>query len=168
MPSSIAHTGLVPGRPTFVPPLDVARAQARRTLVEANALDMETADSFAVAGAFGAVCEGLRQVLAALDEQDSKPAPETDTPPQSMTVRICDRGTGRDYVGVTIRSVTVPAVCPVCGGPRGMDTVRSHRFCEDGEWYNVDRWTNPCGHTDMYADVLREARAYAGSGESGA
>ncbi|MFE7954443.1 hypothetical protein [Streptomyces sp. NPDC057413] len=81
-----------------------------------------------------------------------------------MTVRVCDRGEGRSYVGVTIRTVTVPATCPQCGGPRGADTVNAWRFCEDGEWYTVDRWTNPCGHVDMYAAVLREARAITEGG----
>jgi hypothetical protein len=59
-----------PPRPTFVPPLDIAREQARRTLGEANALDMDTATSFAIAREFGGVCEALRQVLAALDAED--------------------------------------------------------------------------------------------------
>jgi DNA-binding NarL/FixJ family response regulator len=79
---------------------------------------------------------------------------------KTMTVRVCDRGEGREYVGVTVRAVTIPVVCPKCGGPRGVDTVRTQRFCEDGEWYSVDRWDNPCGHVDMYADVLCEARAF--------
>ncbi|MEU7092939.1 hypothetical protein [Kitasatospora aureofaciens] len=78
--------------------------------------------------------------------------------PDRMTVRICDRGDGRDYVGVRIVSVTISTRCAVCGGPRGWDTVRNHNFHEDGDWYAVDRWTNPCGHIDMYAAVLTEAR----------
>lgn len=67
MQSSIAHSDLISRRPTFVPPLDIARAQAQRTLDEANALDLHTANSFAVAREFGGLCEALRQVLAALD-----------------------------------------------------------------------------------------------------
>lgn len=78
--------------------------------------------------------------------------------PDRMTVRVCDRGDGREYVGVCIVTVTISTLCPVCGGPRGWDTVRNHNFHEDGEWLSVDRWTNPCGHLDMYAAVLREAR----------
>lgn len=169
MLDSIAYPDLAPPRPTFVPPLDIAREQARRTLDEANALDAATTDQLNVAGSFGALRESLRQLLAALDAEDAKGTPTLEDGPRTLTVRICDRGAGRDYVGVTIRTVTIPANCPVCGGPRGVDadgnaTVRNHNFSEDGDWYSVDRWSNPCGHSDMYADVLREARAYAGGG----
>ncbi|MEW2631585.1 hypothetical protein AB0903_07990 [Streptomyces sp. NPDC048389] len=78
--------------------------------------------------------------------------------PDRMTVRVCDRGDGRAYVGVFIVTVTISTLCPVCGGPRGWDRVRPHRFCEDGEWLSVDKWDNPCGHLDTYAAVLRESR----------
>jgi hypothetical protein len=70
MQSSIAHTELVPQRPTFVPPLDIAREQARHILAEANALDVDTTPGNIVAGMFGALEESLRQVLAALDAED--------------------------------------------------------------------------------------------------
>ena len=79
--------------------------------------------------------------------------------PQTMTVRVCDLGPGPDWVGVSVTTVTVPAFCPSCGGPRGADTIKPSRFQEDGDWYVVDGWRNPCGHLDMYAAVLREARA---------
>ncbi|MBT2453331.1 hypothetical protein [Streptomyces sp. ISL-86] len=82
--------------------------------------------------------------------RDLKPRPE------SMTYRVCDRGSGREYVGVRVVTATVAAECPTCGGPRGEATP--FRFCEDGEWYDVSRWTNPCGHVDMYAAILREHR----------
>ncbi|MFH8577203.1 hypothetical protein [Streptomyces zaomyceticus] len=85
----------------------------------------------------------------------AEPVPEL---PDRMTVRVCHRGTGREYVGVCIVTVTVAALCPRCGGPRGVDTITPYRFPEDGEYYVADRWTNGCGHTDMYADVLRESR----------
>lgn len=74
MGSSIPYPDLLPPRLDFVPPLDVARQTARQMLDEANALDMDTADSFAVANAFGGVCECLRQVLAALDVEDGRHA----------------------------------------------------------------------------------------------
>lgn len=70
MPSSIAHTALVPPRPSFVPPLDIARALAREALDQAEAVDTATANSFVIAREFGGVCESLRQVLAALDAED--------------------------------------------------------------------------------------------------
>lgn len=50
--------------------------------------------------------------------------------------------------------VEIADACPVCGGQRG--TPRPYRFCEDGEWLVVDRWDNPCGHVDSYADCWRE------------
>ncbi|MEU1596148.1 hypothetical protein ABZ468_25645 [Streptomyces sp. NPDC005708] len=74
MQSSIAHTDLVPALPTFIPPLDVARHNARRMLDEANALDLAVVDSPTVANAFGGVCEVLRQVLGALDVEDGRDA----------------------------------------------------------------------------------------------
>ncbi|MEU3899802.1 hypothetical protein [Streptomyces sp. NPDC045251] len=74
MQSSIAHTPQSQTRPAYVPPLDIARAQARHTLAEANALDMTTASSWAVAREFGGVCEALRHVLAALDAEDRRDA----------------------------------------------------------------------------------------------
>jgi len=51
--------------------------------------------------------------------------------------------------------VAVRKVCPVCGGPRG--EARPYLMTEDGWNMSVDRWDNPCGHVDKYADVLREA-----------
>ncbi|SHI65214.1 hypothetical protein [Streptomyces sp. 3214.6] len=74
MQTSIAHTDLAIPRPTFAPPLHIARTQARRVLDEANALDLDTANSFAIAAEFGGVCEVLRQVLAALDAEDGRDA----------------------------------------------------------------------------------------------
>ena len=79
--------------------------------------------------------------------------------PETMSVRVCDYGPGPGYSGVAIVTVTVRALCPRCGGPRGVDTIRPHRFHKDGDWYTAHRWDNPCGHVDSYSDVLREARA---------
>ncbi|WP_030236991.1 hypothetical protein [Streptomyces sp. NRRL S-350] len=79
--------------------------------------------------------------------------------PDRMTVRVADRGDGtRGYVGLEVVTVTIAATCAECGGPRGWDTVRPNWTCEDGAWYGVDTWTNGCGHVDMFAAVLREAR----------
>ncbi|MFF9097626.1 hypothetical protein ACF1AX_31450 [Streptomyces sp. NPDC014802] len=78
MHTSIAHADLVPPRPTFVPPLHIARAQARQALNEANALDLDTANSFTIASHFGGLCETLREVLDALDAEDTK---QDDQPP---------------------------------------------------------------------------------------
>ncbi|MFC8884422.1 hypothetical protein ACFT54_09645 [Streptomyces cinereoruber] len=76
--------------------------------------------------------------------------------PQTMTYRVCDRGTGPGYEGVRVVTVTVDPWCPRCGGPRGK--ARPYRFCEDGDYYGVHQWDNPCGHVDMYSAVLAEAR----------
>lgn len=74
----------------------------------------------------------------------------------TMTVKVRDRrSTNRGYEGPRFAHITIDATCPVCGGPRG--DVYTQRFCEDGEWYDVDRWDNPCGHVDMYASVLEES-----------
>lgn len=61
----------------------------------------------------------------------------------------------RDGWPIGPRAIQISDKCPVCGGPRGEPVDK--RFCEDGEWYSVNTWTNPCGHVDKYADVLREA-----------
>jgi hypothetical protein len=73
----------------------------------------------------------------------------------TMTVRVIDRGTSRSYEGLRIRQVNISAYCLKDGQRRG--EPRGHHFSEDGEWYTCDRWTNPCGHVDMYDDVLVEA-----------
>ncbi|MEU9033841.1 hypothetical protein AB0D45_02835 [Streptomyces sp. NPDC048352] len=78
--------------------------------------------------------------------------------PDRMTVRIRHDGDGPGYSGVGVVTVTISTRCPACGGPRGWETVRPHHFHHDGDQYTVDRWTNPCGHTDMYVAVLRESR----------
>lgn len=75
------------------------------------------------------------------------------TPPDTMTVRVADRR--HDPVGhAAIRTITISAHCPQCGGRRG--APYEHRFSDDGEWKTADRWDNPCGHTDMYEAVLVE------------
>ncbi|MFD8509626.1 hypothetical protein ACFV27_00570 [Streptomyces antimycoticus] len=78
--------------------------------------------------------------------------------PDGMTVRVRHDGDGPGYSGVGIHTVTISTRCPRCGGPRGYDAIRPHRFHHDGAWFTVDRWTNPCGHTDLYEAVLSEAR----------
>lgn len=73
-----------------------------------------------------------------------------------MTVRLRHEGPGRAAVGVI--TVTVSALCPTCGGPRGYETITPQRFRHDGDYYVVDRWTNRCGHADTHPAVLRESR----------
>lgn len=47
--------------------------------------------------------------------------------------------------------------CPICGGKRG--EPKSNQYCEDGEWFQVDNWTNPCGHMDYYKQCIIESRS---------
>lgn len=81
----------------------------------------------------------------------------------TMTVTIRDRSAEAPWgVGPTspaVRTVTISALCPECGAPRGKpSSLRQH---DDGCTYYVDIWTNPCGHHDMYEDVAVEARSLA-------
>lgn len=62
-------------------------------------------------------------------------------------------GDGWTYYPTTI---TIADNCPVCGEKRG--EPKGHRFHEDGDWFTVDIWTNPCGHLDAYKDCLNEAK----------
>lgn len=72
-----------------------------------------------------------------------------------MNVRVLDR-TGHV---TAVRTLTIPAICPSCGGPRSQDLVETHSWIH-GIKMTYDRWTNPCGHTDMYEGVLVEARRF--------
>jgi hypothetical protein len=78
---------------------------------------------------------------------------------QTMVVTVRDRAAeapwGSGATTVATRNITIPVVCRVCGAPRG--APRSTRQHEDGVTYYVHTWTNPCGHVDLYADLIREA-----------
>lgn len=84
----------------------------------------------------------------------------------TMKVTVADRFAQTQSWGYGIggapplRTVEIATTCPVCGGPRG--EPHFERYHEDGDWYNVSRWTNPCGHMDTYAAVLVEAGVYTG------
>jgi hypothetical protein len=57
--------------------------------------------------------------------------------------------------GLYTTVVKLQWVCPVCGGPRGEpQSVRSY---DGSRFMIVDGWQNPCGHTDKYSDVRKEA-----------
>lgn len=47
--------------------------------------------------------------------------------------------------------VHVEWFCPICNGPMGSPELQS--FCEDGEFYSVHVWDNPCGHVAKYVDL---------------
>jgi hypothetical protein len=78
----------------------------------------------------------------------------------SLTVRVRDRSAeapwGYGLTSPIVRTLTIADTCPRCGGPRGEPSNLNE--CDDGAYYSVDVWTNPCGHVDLYADVVREAR----------
>jgi hypothetical protein len=57
---------------------------------------------------------------------------------------------------VILRRVEIDRLCPRCYKPRGEPHLRS--FVEDGDYYTASVWTNPCGHVDLYSDVLKEGR----------
>jgi len=58
------------------------------------------------------------------------------------------------------KTIVIADNCPICGKPRGK--ANSYRFPEDGQWFVVDTWKNPCGHIDDYKDCLIEAKKIKG------
>jgi hypothetical protein len=80
-----------------------------------------------------------------------------------ITVKVRDYSAEAPWgVGLTnpvVRSIVISAYCVVCGTPRGMP--REIHQCEDGVHYWPHVWDNPCGHVDMYADVVKEAKEFA-------
>ena len=84
----------------------------------------------------------------------------------TMTVTVRDRNAERPWgsgrTSPVIREVTISARCPRCSNLRGEPEQTSQH--EDGVSYSVDVWHNPCGHVDMYADVVDEAASLAAGG----
>jgi hypothetical protein len=70
-----------------------------------------------------------------------------------MNVNVIKRTNGG--WNIEIVEIEIADTCPQCGGKRGEPYW--HQFHEDGDWYSCQRWDNPCGHLDMYRDVLKEA-----------
>jgi hypothetical protein len=87
--------------------------------------------------------------------------------PATMTVRVRDRAGEAPWgVGLTnplVRTVTIRGTCPTCGGPRGKP--RNLNQYDDGAYYCVDVWDNPCGHVDRYTAVIAEAKQLSDSPE---
>ena len=96
----------------------------------------------------------VRRVLEEVDAELARAAT-----PATMTVTVRDRAAeapwGSGPTNPVTRTVTISANCPRCGGRRG--EPQGLNSCDDGAYYWVQTWTNPCGHVDMYADVIREA-----------
>ena len=88
---------------------------------------------------------------------------DTDTAPRTMQVRIRDRASespwGVGPVNPCVRTVTISDRCPVCSGERGAPSNLNQ--CDDGAYYSVDVWRNPCGHVDLYENVARESAVLA-------
>lgn len=85
-------------------------------------------------------------------------------PIPTIQVKVRDHETesarwGYGRGGPIVRKVVIPAICPQCGGPRGK--VRGMNGCDDGDYYHVNVWDNPCGHNDWYHNVLVEAGYHA-------
>ncbi|WP_428957854.1 VVA0879 family protein [Streptomyces sp. cg35] len=72
-------------------------------------------------------------------------------------VRVPDTGAnwGRTGPSTVVHHLRISDRCPACQGPRG--EVTPFNAINDGEWYNADKWENPCGHPDWYQDLLGKA-----------
>lgn len=79
----------------------------------------------------------------------------------TITVTVRDHSRepawGQGLTRPHVRRVEISARCPRCGGPRG--ERRGMNQCDDGAFYWVQVWDNPCGHLDRYENVVREADA---------
>lgn len=73
-----------------------------------------------------------------------------------VTIMFRNSYTGGDGWQYYPLRIEIGDKCPICGGQRGKP--HNHHFCEDGEWFDVDKWENPCGHVDKYKDVYFEAQ----------
>lgn len=72
---------------------------------------------------------------------------------RSVQIPACEDHDGRASI-----TVTLPWVCPSCGGPRG---EIKRVFSYDGSRrLACDGWDNPCGYVDYYSAVRREAREF--------
>ena len=76
---------------------------------------------------------------------------------ETMTVTVMYRNNwfGGDGWTYYPKTITISAFCPQCGERRGIPTWINQ--AEDGEWFQLNVWTNECGHLDTYHSVLLEA-----------
>lgn len=56
-----------------------------------------------------------------------------------------------------VREVEIAELCPVCGMPRGKNTIHNVRSYDGSRFVICDGWENPCGHIDKYSEVRKEA-----------
>lgn len=71
-----------------------------------------------------------------------------------VTIMYRNTFTGGDGWRYYPMTVTIADDCPKCGCKRGKPYY--YRFCEDGEWFEVEKWENPCGHIDTYKECFFE------------
>lgn len=74
-----------------------------------------------------------------------------------MRVTIADRR-GAFGEGFKLVTVEIADTCPLCGAKRGVEMWKGRSY-DGSRWSVVDCWNNECGHTDSYADVIKEAEA---------
>ncbi len=81
-------------------------------------------------------------------------------PTMTVTVRDihAEAPWGSGMTDPVTRKITISALCPTCGGPRG--EPKGLNQCEDGAHWWTQVWANPCGHPDMYVDVIAEWKRY--------
>jgi hypothetical protein len=136
------------------PTTEVAKNAARRVPAARNLSAYLPIGEFE---AYGAPCADGKGALWVRWIGGDGPALEP--MPQRMTVRVSTLlGDGPGYEGIGIVTVSVAPHCPECGGPRGWDQVHPDPFVRDDVTFVRDRWSNPCGHVDMYDAVLAESR----------
>lgn len=75
-----------------------------------------------------------------------------------VTVMYRNNYFGGDGWTYYTKTIEISNLCPICGEKRGIPY--QFRFHEDGEWFVVNKWDNPCGHIDSYKNCLLEAGIY--------
>lgn len=83
----------------------------------------------------------------------TRTAAETITPADIKEVCIPACETHEGYKSIKIK---LRWVCPICGRPRG--AIKNVRSYDGSMCLQCDGWTNPCGHTDKYDNVRKEAK----------
>jgi len=71
-----------------------------------------------------------------------------------VEIPIIEQHEGLDFY---VRRVEIAELCPVCGMPRGKNTIHKVRSYDGSRYVTCDGWNNPCGHIDLYRDVRKEA-----------
>lgn len=102
-----------------------------------------------------------------MTEQTTTEVPSEAAPSalELMAVTVRDRSReapwGSGPNSPVIRTIQISAFCPNCGARRG--SPESLYTYDDGEHYYVSTWrcSAACGHVDLYANVVVEAKRIA-------